>query len=176
MLTSSTLQHSFDISVVVQAACDLLAANWVVIRATAFARSDCTGVPFELSGWNFQRLSRIDWKTKWRWQQFFCNYSSRIRWQLRIISDQTMYSYRSHGDMFSKRMLFYIKKFSSKAQIIRKILKTKVGDLKIFHFHLYQIRIRWIRKLFDAHHTSTVREKKKCNIHAPKNLPTPTEA
>ncbi len=68
-----------------------LSQNWVGVRTTPFARSDCTGVPFELLGWNFQRLSRIDWATKWRWQRFFCNFSSRIRWILRIILDRTMY-------------------------------------------------------------------------------------
>ncbi len=91
MLTSSTLQHSFDISVAFRVTHNLLAANWVVVRATAFVWSDCTGVPFELSGWNFQHLSRIDVATKWRWQRFFCNFSSRILWRLRIILDQTMY-------------------------------------------------------------------------------------
>ncbi len=45
-----------------------LSQHWVGVCATAFARSDHTGVPFELSGWNFQRFSRIDWATKWHWQ------------------------------------------------------------------------------------------------------------
>ncbi len=94
MLTSGTLKHSFDISVAVCGACNLLAANWVGVRATALVRSDLTGTLFELLGWNFQRLSRIDWATKWRWQRFFCNFSSRIRWQLRIILDKTMYFLR----------------------------------------------------------------------------------
>ncbi len=40
MLTSSMLQHSFDINVGVWAVCNLLAANWVRDRATAFARSN----------------------------------------------------------------------------------------------------------------------------------------
>ncbi len=44
------LQHSFDISVAVWAACNLLAANWVGVHATAFEWLDSTGVPFELSG------------------------------------------------------------------------------------------------------------------------------
>ncbi len=67
-----------------------LSQNWVGVHTTAYARSDCTGVPFELLGWNFQRLSRIDWATEWRWRWFFCNFSSHIRWQLRSILDQTM--------------------------------------------------------------------------------------
>ncbi len=33
-----------------------LSQNWVGARATAFARSDCTSVPFELSGWNFSAI------------------------------------------------------------------------------------------------------------------------
>ncbi len=37
-----------------------LSQNWLGVRATALEWSDHTGVPFELSGWNFQRLSRID--------------------------------------------------------------------------------------------------------------------
>ncbi len=44
------LQHLFDISVAVQAVRNLLAGNWVGVRATAFARLDRTGVPFELLG------------------------------------------------------------------------------------------------------------------------------
>ncbi len=44
------LQHSFDISVAILAARNILAANWVGVRATAFARWDHTGMPFELSG------------------------------------------------------------------------------------------------------------------------------
>ncbi len=95
MLTSSMLQHSFDISVAVRAVHNLLAANWVGVHATAFVQSDRTGVPFELSGWNFQRSSRINWATKWCWQQFFCNFSSHMRWQLRIILNQTIYEYSS---------------------------------------------------------------------------------
>ncbi len=67
-------QHSFDISVAIRAARNLLAANWVGVCATAFVRSDHTGVPFELSSWNFQHLSRIDWATKWRWKWFFCKF------------------------------------------------------------------------------------------------------
>ncbi len=68
-----------------------LSQNWVGVRATAFARLNHMGVPFELSGWNFQCLPRIDWATKWHWQRFFCDFSSHIQWQLRIILDQTMY-------------------------------------------------------------------------------------
>ncbi len=50
MLTSSTLQHSFDISVAGQVARNQLGTNWVGVWAAAFARSDHTGVPFELPG------------------------------------------------------------------------------------------------------------------------------
>ncbi len=49
MLTSSTLQHSFDIRFAVRAAHNLLAANWVGVCATAFAQSDHTDMLFELS-------------------------------------------------------------------------------------------------------------------------------
>ncbi len=59
-----------------------LSQNWVRVRATAFALSDLTGVPFELFHWNFQCLSRIDWATKWRWEwfclQFFFAYMVTI--------------------------------------------------------------------------------------------------
>ncbi len=55
-----------------------LSQNWVGVRATAIAWSDRTSIPFELSSWNFQCLSRIDWATKWRWQQFFCKFLFRI--------------------------------------------------------------------------------------------------
>ncbi len=95
MLICNMLQHSFDISVAIRAVRNLLAANWVGVRGIAFAWSDYTGVLFELSGWNFQRLSRIVWATKWHWQQFFCNFSSRIWWQLWIILDKTMHRYIS---------------------------------------------------------------------------------
>ncbi len=42
MLTSSTLQHAFNISVAIRAAHNLLAANWVGVCATACVRSDRT--------------------------------------------------------------------------------------------------------------------------------------
>ncbi len=77
-----------------------LSQNWVRVRATAFARSDGTGVPFELSGWNFQHLSRIDWAAKLRWQRFFCYFSSHIWWQLRINLDQTIYELLSRNNNF----------------------------------------------------------------------------
>ncbi len=44
------LQHLFDISIAIQAVRNLLAADWVEVRATAFAQSDLTGLLFELSG------------------------------------------------------------------------------------------------------------------------------
>ncbi len=50
MLSTNTLQHSSDISVAIWVVCNLLAANGVGVHTTAFARSDHTGVPFELSG------------------------------------------------------------------------------------------------------------------------------
>ncbi len=40
----------FGISVAIRAARYLLATNWVGVCATVFARSDCTGLPFEVSG------------------------------------------------------------------------------------------------------------------------------
>ncbi len=42
------LQHSFDISVAIRAARNLLAANLAGVRATVFARSNRTGAQFEL--------------------------------------------------------------------------------------------------------------------------------
>ncbi len=131
MLTSSVLQHSFDVSVAIQAAHNLLAANWVGVRVTAFVQSYLTGVSFEPSGWNFQCLSRIDWATNWHWQQFFCNFSSRIWWQLRIILDQTMYeSRRSHQSSIAGYD-FYVKILGKLSRInAANVLRRFLGNFK----------------------------------------------
>ncbi len=42
-----------------------LSQNWTGVCVTAFAQLDHTSVLFELSGWHFQRLSRVDWDPIW---------------------------------------------------------------------------------------------------------------
>ncbi len=125
MLTSSTLPHSFDISVAIWAVRNLLAANEIGVRTIAFAQSDHINVLFKLSGWNFQHLSRIDWATKWCWQCFLAIF-------LHIYGD-------NYGSFWTKLCIFIIlslffflhyffKQNIFISEILKKKINIKIGD------------------------------------------------